>query len=250
MPGFAEHSNIPDSPLISIIVPVYKVEPFIERCLDSVITQTYRNLEIILIDDGSPDNCGAICDEYALRDDRIHVFHQENRGVSASRNAGLDVVTGDYIVFVDSDDYIAPDMIEGVVREAERESADIVIFDYFIDNAKEVHAVKTLDSIKSLEQIQEMILMDTYPSYLWNKFYRAALFDNVRMSLRKFEDLMVMPHVFLKARKITYLPVPYYYNHANNTALTSAVNVGNVKQNAISKYGLFRAWAEHEKLAA
>lgn len=250
MSGFPQHSSRPDSPLISVIVPVYRVEPYLARCLDSIISQSYRNLEIILVDDGSPDKCGAICDDYASRDARIHVIHQKNSGPSVARNAGLDRVTGDYIVFVDSDDYIADGMMEALVKEIEKESPDIVLFDYFAEKKEGIFPVKTLDSIKSLEKMQEMVLFDSYTSYVWNKIYRASLFENVRMCLHKFEDLMVMPHLFLKARKITYLPVPYYYyNHANDTALTSTVNAANNKLNAISKYGLFRAWEEHEKLA-
>ena len=97
-------------PKISVIVPVYKVEPYLRKCLDSIINQTYRNLQIILVDDGSPDNCGAICDEYASKDSRIEVIHEENGGVSAARNAGLKLAAGDYIGWVDSDDWIEPDM--------------------------------------------------------------------------------------------------------------------------------------------
>ena len=92
--------------LISVIVPVYKVEPYLRRCIDSIISQTYHNLEIILVDDGSPDNCGAICDEYAEKDTRVRVIHKSNGGLSDARNAGLDIMTGDYVAFVDSDDWI------------------------------------------------------------------------------------------------------------------------------------------------
>ncbi|HCI64916.1 MAG TPA: glycosyl transferase, partial [Clostridiales bacterium] len=100
------------NPLISVIVPVYRVEAFLPRCLDSIRGQTYKNLEIILVDDGSPDNCGKICDEYAEMDSRIRVIHKKNGGLSSARNAGLDVAVGDYIGFVDSDDWIAPEMYE------------------------------------------------------------------------------------------------------------------------------------------
>lgn len=99
-----------DSPLISVIIPVYNVEKYLHRCLDSVIEQTYKNLEVILIDDGSTDHSGEICDDYAAKDVRIHVIHQENQGVSAARNKGLDTAKGEYIAFVDSDDYILPEM--------------------------------------------------------------------------------------------------------------------------------------------
>lgn len=98
----------------SIIVPVYKVEKYLERCVESIINQTFEDFELILIDDGSPDRCGAICDEYAAEDERIKVIHQKNQGVSVARNAGLDVATGDYICFVDSDDWIELDCLKTV----------------------------------------------------------------------------------------------------------------------------------------
>lgn len=98
------------APLISVIVPVYNAEKFLNRCVESILAQTYSNLEVILVDDGSPDCCGVICDEFAAKDPRIRVIHQENGGLSAARNAALDVCNGDYIAFVDSDDYILPDL--------------------------------------------------------------------------------------------------------------------------------------------
>ena len=110
---------------ISVIVPVYKVEPYLRECVDSIINQTYKNLEIILVDDGSPDNCGAICDEYAAKDSRVRVIHKENGGVSSARNAGIEAATGDYIGFVDSDDWIEPDMYENLLESLQRENAEI-----------------------------------------------------------------------------------------------------------------------------
>lgn len=111
--------------MLSVIVPVYKVEPFLKRCVDSIIHQTYKNLEIILVDDGSPDNCGAICDEYANKDDRIKVIHKENGGQSSARNVGIAIAKGDYIAFVDSDDWIDSDMYETLIGLAEKYDADI-----------------------------------------------------------------------------------------------------------------------------
>ena len=104
------------TPKISVIVPVYKVEPYLRKCLDSIVGQTYQNLEIILVDDGSPDKCGEICDEYARRDERIQVIHQENGGVSAARNAGLKKVTGEWIGWIDPDDWAEPDMFEYLLK--------------------------------------------------------------------------------------------------------------------------------------
>ena len=114
-------------PELSIIVPVYKVEKYLPKCIDSILAQTFTDFELILIDDGSPDRCGEICDEYAIKDERIVVIHQVNRGVSAARNAGLDAAKGEYIGFVDSDDWIKPEMYEIMVRTAIDKKADVVI---------------------------------------------------------------------------------------------------------------------------
>lgn len=111
--------------LISVIVPIYKTEPFLRKCLDSIVKQTYENIEIILVDDGSTDNCGVICDEYAAQDRRIKVIHQANAGVSAARNAGLESASGDWIGFVDSDDFIEPDMYEYLLNLAQENGADL-----------------------------------------------------------------------------------------------------------------------------
>lgn len=114
-------------PELSIIVPVYKVEKYLPKCIDSILAQTFRDFELILIDDGSPDNCGAICDEYAARDSRIKVIHQENAGVSAARNAGLDIATGTFLGFVDSDDWIEPEMYETMIATAKEKQVDVVV---------------------------------------------------------------------------------------------------------------------------
>lgn len=113
-------------PEISVIVPVYKVEKYLEKCIDSILNQTFKNFELILIDDGSPDRCGEMCDEYAEKDDRIHVIHQENRGVSAARNAGIKKASGNYIIFIDSDDYLEKDMFQIMINVAKEKETDVV----------------------------------------------------------------------------------------------------------------------------
>lgn len=110
---------------VSVIVPIYNVEPYLKRAVDSIIDQTYSRLEIILVDDGSPDSCGKICDDYAKKDNRIKVIHKANGGLSDARNAGLDIATGDYIAFVDSDDYIAEDFVKTLLAELEKHDADV-----------------------------------------------------------------------------------------------------------------------------
>lgn len=106
-------------PLISVIVPCYNVEEYLPKCIESILNQTYRNLEILLVDDGSPDNCGRICDEYAAKDSRIRIIHKKNGGLSDARNAALDVMTGEYVTFIDSDDYVSDDYVEYLYPLAE-----------------------------------------------------------------------------------------------------------------------------------
>ena len=128
------------NPLISVIVPIYKVERYLVRCLDSIVNQTYRNLEIILVEDGSPDNCGAICDDYARLDERIRVIHQENRGLSAARNAGLDIMSGEYLMFVDSDDRLKSNILQSLFEKAELYSSDFAECGYsmFLEDTENV----------------------------------------------------------------------------------------------------------------
>ena len=117
--------------LVSIIVPVYKAEKYIHQCIDSLLAQTYRNIEVILVDDGSPDNCGKICDEYAAKDCRVKVIHQQNGGVSVARQTGIDHATGEYSIHADPDDWVEPNMIEELVTKAVADNADMVICDFY-----------------------------------------------------------------------------------------------------------------------
>lgn len=238
-------------PLVSVIVPVYGAEAYLARCLDSISGQTYRNLEILLVDDGSPDACGAICDEYAARDSRIRVFHLSNGGVANARNAALDAMTGDYVLFVDADDYIAPELVEEVLETAQTRSADIVVFDFYNIEKDELQLMtQRRHGDIGIETMRELILKDEFLSYMWNKFFRATLFDGIRIaSVRTFSDLLVMPQIFMKAKSAVYVPKAYYYyNLLNDGSLTSIKSVSN-KQNAKNRYGMFRAWEERERVA-
>ncbi|WAV90135.1 glycosyltransferase [Oxalobacter aliiformigenes] len=238
-------------PLLSVIVPVYRVETYLPKCLDSLVGQTYADLEIILVDDGSPDRSGAICDEYAARDSRIVVIHQENRGASQARNAGLDRATGEFVAFVDSDDYLDFSMYENLMKAVVEYDADIVISDFFVILESGVlrHSSGLQGDIPLL-QAQEQVLADRLPSYLWNKIYRRTLFDGIRYErIRGFEDLQIMPHLFRRARKVAFVPeAGYYYNCLNLNALTATFN--HVPElNVEMKYGMFVAWKEHETVA-
>jgi glycosyltransferase involved in cell wall biosynthesis len=230
------------TPLVSVIVPIYNVEPYLEKCLNSIINQTYKNLEIILVDDGSPDNCGKICDEYALKDKRIKVIHKLNGGLSDARNAGLDIAAGEYIAFVDSDDYIAENMYEDLVGIAQKEAADIVISGFYYIKKNGIFSYeKSLEELNK-EDILYQFLSDNYHSSVCSKFFKAKLFQKLRFKHIRFEDLFIMPSLILAAEKISFTPKAYYYYlHTNETSLTSL-------KDAHNKYGLFTAWAEHERL--
>ena len=136
-----------EKPLLSIIVPVYKVENYLQKCIDSILAQTFTDFELILVEDGSPDGCPALCDAAAAKDARIRVLHQKNGGLSAARNAGLDVARGEWIGFVDSDDYIAPEMYETLYKAVQNTGADLALCDYAaVDEAGiPVHRACTAD---------------------------------------------------------------------------------------------------------
>jgi len=169
---------------VSIIVPIYKVEDYLKRCVDSITNQTYKNLEIVLVDDGSPDNCPAICDELEKTDERIKVVHKENGGLSDARNAGMDVSTGDYIGFVDSDDYIDADMFEILVDAIEEHDADISCCRYtrIWDDGK-VEKVGNDDSVnvyEGLDGLKEYLYARTVDPFAWNKLFKAEQLGNLK----------------------------------------------------------------------
>lgn len=153
-----------NSPLVSVVVPIYKVEAFLDRCISSVVQQTYRNLEIILVDDGSPDRCPQICDDWARADCRIKVIHKENAGLGMARNTGIECATGSYVYFLDSDDYIDPETIEETVRSAREHSAEIVLFGRkWINQNKEIFRLEVPSSGKMVyrnKEVWEQLLPD------------------------------------------------------------------------------------------
>lgn len=201
--------------LVSVIIPVYNVEECIARCIDSIINQTFKNLEIILVDDGSSDKSGKICDEYAQNDSRIKVIHKENGGVSSARNTGLDIANGEYIGFVDSDDYIDANMYECLVNSIEDSNCDIVVCGYhevLNDTTRDIKICEKETSITSREGILGLIEDKTYRGYLWNRLYKRELFDGIRFpAIIVMEDLYVNHLLFEKADKIHLLDKEFYY---------------------------------------
>ncbi len=226
-------------PKISIIVPVYKVEPYLRKCLDSIVNQTYRNLQIILVDDGSPDNCGKICDEYAARDRRIEVIHQENGGVSAARNAGLNLADGDYIGWVDSDDWIEPGMYGYLLENALKYGADIAVCSRFERyKNKSVRRGWSKLEVLNREQALEMLLEnDCMQNYLWDKLWRKDLFaDIVFPEGKTYEDISIMHKLFIKARCVVCLPdVGYNYFQRADSIVSDVSLQGRLNHYAAAK---------------
>ena len=219
-------------PLISVIVPVYKVKKYLRKCVDSILAQTYTNLEIILVDDGSPDNCGIICDEYAAKDSRIKVIHQPNGGLSAARNAGLDIATGDYIGFVDSDDYIDPDMYEKLYNALIENDADVSICNYeYVDDMYQTMNVYSPMENKIYGYIEAInnLFVEYYCYYVtvWNRLYKSELLLTLRFEVnKKFEDAFIAHHIFLKCQKIvTIKDKLYYYLQRNDSIMGYKLSV-------------------------
>lgn len=217
------------TPRISIIVPVYKVEAYLVQCVESIRNQTFENIEIILVDDGSPDNCGDICDEYAKIDKRIRVIHKENGGLSSARNAGLRIAVGEYIGFVDSDDYIAPDMFEKLYHACVEKDVYLSACNYFYVYGKDVHLEEESGNICVLnsEDFFRKILTEDgrIEMVAWNKLYHKSVFegmDEIFPEGKLFEDLGSMYKFVFAVKKIAYIDIGlYFYRRFRPGAITS-----------------------------
>lgn len=199
--------------MISIIIPVYNVEQYLARCIDSVLAQSYTDLEIILVDDGSPDGCGAICDAYAEKDSRIKVIHQKNRGLSGARNAGLEIATGEQVAFLDSDDYVDATMYEQLLTVMNQTDADIAECGYRWVKPTETYDREntgTVDVYTNLEALDKLYFGDQMFGGLsivaWNKLYRRHLLTGLRFAQGlNFEDVDFTPRALFRAKKVAKL---------------------------------------------
>ena len=216
--------------LISVIIPVYNIAPYLPKCLDSLIGQTYGNLEIIAVDDGSTDDSGKILDDYSSKDGRIRVIHKQNEGVSAARNDALDLATGDYIGFVDGDDTVQPDMFEFLLNNAEKHNADIshcgftLVRDGCIDTPfYGTGEVWIQDHEKG---IIDLLKGDRIEPGCWNKLYRSELFEGVRFNkdILYNEDNLINFYLFKKSNKAVYADeCKYNYIRRDNSACTGQI---------------------------
>ena len=220
--------------LVSVVIPVYNVEKYLDRCIESIVNQTYRNLEIILVDDGSPDNCPEMCDNWAEKDNRIKVIHKKNAGLGMARNSGIEAATGTYILFIDSDDYIDLSTVEKCVCESEHDKNDIVVFgmcDAFADGTVAEHPIKTGACKFTGKQIIDEILPQLFTNEtgadisVCNKMYRLELIKNngVRFySEREFlsEDAVFNLEIFKYTESVSFVPEIFYYYYKNEKSLT------------------------------
>lgn len=213
--------------LISVIVPVYNVEKYLPQCINSILNQTITNLEIILVDDGSLDNSGKICDEFAKKDNRIIVIHKENNGLSSARNAGLEIAKGNYIGFVDSDDWLDENMYETLLKLIKDNDSDISCCKFFkTANSEEKIPVVDSEIIQSFNNIEGLnnFYTDLYTQTVvaWNKLYKRKLFDNVIYPTGKIhEDEGTTYKLFYKTNKITYTNKPMYYYRTTPNSITT-----------------------------
>ena len=219
------------SKIISIIVPIYKVEKYLDRCINSILNQTFRDFELILVDDGSPDRCGDICEEYAKKDKRIKVIHKENGGLSDARNAGLDIATGKFIGFIDSDDFIHKDMYMILYDAIIKSKSDIsqCKFKYF---SKEDELNKNIindgkyEIYNNIDAIEEIIDNKNLNTNVWIKLYKRELFNDIRFPKGKIhEDEFVTYKVFYRAKTVSYVNKELYYYFSNDTGIMKNLNI-------------------------
>lgn len=214
---------------ISIIVPVYKVEKYLDQCILSIINQSYKNLEVILINDGSPDKCKHICDKYSKQDKRIKVIHKENEGLSAARNTGLEIATGEFIGFVDSDDWIHKKMYEVLIAAAIEEDTDIVeckFINIYNRNNKEVdNDSREKRTFTNIQSLQNHLNGRYFYRCVWPKIYKKHLFDEIRFPIGKLaEDLFVTHEVLYKAKKVTHVDFTGYFYYIRPESIMGQKN--------------------------
>ena len=231
------------SKLVSIIVPVYKVEQYLKRCMDSILNQTYKNIEVILVNDGSPDNCPALCDEYEKIDSRVRVIHKENGGLSSARNVALDTLNGDYVFFVDSDDWLALDTLE-VLNEYLEKDYDMISFQRtYLTEEKVVEKGEKNPKDMDVSQYIDASFLGRYDFFVTTKIFKTEVFNNVRfLEGRNYEDLEIMHRLFLNMEKVVGLDYfLYYYWKGNEGAITNTITMKNIQDHYLSANEIYHA---------
>jgi len=216
---------------ISVIVPVYKVEKYLHRCVESIQKQTHKNLEIILIDDGSPDNCGDMCDELSKIDSRIKVVHKKNGGLASARNAGYDVATGDYISCIDSDDWIEPTMYEDMLRAMLKNDADISRCGYISEYGykSEVILPNNIEEVVSQEEyLAQTVRGGAFNGVVWNKIFKKSVLGELRHdeTIKYAEDIPLIYEISKRVNKCVYVKKAFYHYIKNNSGSINATAYG------------------------
>ena len=218
-------------PEISIIVPVYKTERFLSACISSILAQTFTDFELILVDDGSPDSCPALCDAAAAKDSRIRVIHQKNRGLSGARNAGLDAAEGEWIAFVDSDDTIMPDFCAKLYHAAQEAGAQMAVCNY-----------------RQVDEAMQALEHSTLLPYMvvWNKLYHRSIFAQLRFAEGKLnEDTLLIAYAYEKADRIANIPdALYLYRKVAGSIVNSKVTLRNLDR-VEANYTVFECVRRH-----
>ncbi len=213
---------------VSVIVPIYKVEKYIKKCVDSIVGQTLPDIEIILVDDGSPDDCGAICEDYAKQDLRIKVIHKANEGLSEARNTGINAATSEYIGFVDGDDYVAPDMYEVLYKNITEQNADVAgcgLYDCYTDRKVPQYSGQDEFLILNNKEALGVALEGVkFSVNAVNKLYKKRFFEEIKFPKgRLSEDAFTIPKVLASAATVVFDSSPkYYYMHRGESITTSA----------------------------
>lgn len=223
-------------PKVSIIVPVYKVEKYLKRCVDSILSQTYRNLDVILVNDGSPDNCGRIAEEYTTIDKRVRAFHKENGGLSDARNFGMKYVAGVYTMFVDSDDWLEPEMVEQMVITIEKYAADIVqsafyyaYEDYLLLEKSSATDKPQVQVIGKEALVKELVNNQKVKNFAWGKLYKTALIEDIPFKKGVlFEDVFWAHQVMHRADKYVLLNKPFYNYFQREDSIVADYNPRNL----------------------
>ena len=222
-------------PLVSVIVPVYRVEAYLPRCLDSLCGQTYGHLEIVVVNDGSPDGCGDIMRDYAARDPRLRLIFQDNAGLGAARNAGLAAATGDFVVFVDSDDYVTPDYVSRMVHVARRSGAQVVICNFFVVLPSGVRVPFPLmtarRSLTGEQAGQRALDLLSIPTFAWNKLYARELFTEPGIAFPSiyYEDVATIARVLARAERVAVTHKPLYHYCLRSSGIVGNFNGRNVR---------------------
>lgn len=201
--------------MISVIVPIYNVEKYLTKCLDSILASTYKDLEIILVDDGSTDNCSQICDEYLKKDRRIKVIHQQNGGLSDARNKGIDIARGDYISFIDSDDYIDKDLYSNVMDTFNsNDNIDIVVFGRYVEYKNKTHIVvpDVNHPITGKEALIDLASFKGFDMAAWDKVYKRDIIADLRYPFgKKNEDYYLTYKLLDNSKMVMFIQKPFYH---------------------------------------